>query len=442
MKKKISFGDEVFECSKCLNIVDEFDDICDICGREFLSERDYSNKENKHKAINYSIQELNGKEVFVTSLDNISKGIIEFILPLDSLVAMRVRSSINNSNAAYLEDDVPQKILIEYEDYILTQLEGKKYYISKELLNKNNSNKSSSNKVFIKPIKQLKVDNIFHYNENWIDLNYSLNYKNALKECISYIRPEMFFYDLYSTIIHFEFEIKSISIPSNYELLKIYEEASKEMLKEYCSIIIDKKNISEVDSSQSFRSKTYFVNYCRHIELLKSSTLYYANCSCKIKDTIDFKSTDWILTSQGSLFFQNLMIMGARMSHTRLLNELDNESIFGCEIIQSLDYKELIIYLTPNGMRNLTAIFKFPLEEKLEIFNVFLRQNNIQRVDDKSLNNEFNTELILVYQHLGYKHYTHSGNYLNNFMSDRINRKFLSSVLQQGQVNCKQILFP
>ena len=436
-----NFGEETFECSRCANEVNEFDDNCGVCGHVFNNKIDYSNKENKHRAISYTIGEFNGREVFITTLNNSKRGILKFIVKTDSQIAMRVKYFIHNNNSDFLENGLMQDSLIKYEEFIVMELQNEKYYINEKLFdNEENDDDFESKGTFLNNIKQEQIENIFVYGDDWIDLECSLEYKNALKECISYIRPEMFFSYLYRLIILYDFEKKSKEIPNNKELLSLFEEASKKILKESCYFLIDKYENPDEELILSFSWENYHINYSKQVDALKDSTLHFINYSKRIQEAIEVDENENPYTSQASLiFFQYIMFMGVRMAHTRIINELNNKSFLGCEIIKSYDYSELIIYLTPEGMRNLTKILKMTVEERLEIFNSFLNKNKIKKIDSETLKKTFNTSILLEYENNIYKHYLQYSDYLNDFMSERINRKHLSSIWAESQANYKQV---
>lgn len=439
MMRTNNFGEETFECSRCSNEVNEFDDNCDVCGHVFNNKIDYSNKENKHRAISYTIGEFNGREVFITTLNNPKRGILKFIVETDSQIAMRVKYFIHNNNSDFLENGLMQDSLIEYEDFIVMELQNEEYYIDEKLFDDDDDD-FESNGTFLNSIKQEQIENIFVYSDDWLDLECSLEYKNALKECISYIRPEMFFLYLYRLIILYDFEKKSKAIPNNKELLSLFEEASKKILKESCYFLIDKYDNPNEELILSFAWENYHINYSKQVDALRDSTLHFINYSKRIQEAIEVDENENPYNSQASLrFFQNIMFMGVRMAHTRITNELNNKSFLGCEIIKSYDYSELIIYLTPEGMRNLTDVLKMTVEERLGIFNSFLNDNKIKKIDSEALKKTFDTSILLEYENNIYKHYLQYSDYLNDFMSERINRKHLSSIWAESQANYKQV---
>ncbi|MCK8143333.1 hypothetical protein MW871_15690 [Flavobacterium sp. I-SCBP12n] len=440
MTRKETFDDETFECSRCSNVVDQFDENCDVCGHIFTNIIDFSNRENKHKAISYKIAELNGYEVLVSTLNNYDKGNIQFIVEADSQLALRIKYFVHNNKADFLENGLTQYKLIDYEDFILMELENEEYYIHKNLLNNKNMEYESKSS-FLKHIKQKRFENIFVYEDDWIDLEYTLDYKNLLKECISYIRPETFFYFFYSIITYYDFEKKLKTLPNNEQLLSLFKEGSKKILKESCYVVIEKYENPEDVLILSYPWENYHINYSKLVDPLKTATQHFINHSYRIYEVLGIdKNGDPYEAEESEIFFQNLMYMGIRMAHTRIVNELNNNSNFGCEIISSFNNSELIIYLTPEGFRNQTAILKMSVEEKLKMFNSFLNENKIKRIDTDILRKKLDTNILLEYEGKIYKHYFHFSEYSNDFMSNRINKKHLSSILQEGQANFKEVI--
>ena len=383
---------------------------------------------------------MNGYQVLVSTLNNYLKGDLQLIVDVESYLATRIKYFVYNNKVDFLENGLIEGKLIEYEDFILKELQDGEYYIHKSLLNNEDLKKASKNS-FLNHIKQEKIENIFIYEEDWIDLEYTLEQKNALKECISYIRPETFFYFFYSIIIYYDFENKSKEIPDNKELLILFQEGAKKILKECCYVVIEKYENPEDELILSFPWENYHTNYTKLVDPLRTSTLSFINHSYRIQEVLGIAKNDNPFDSeQSSFFFQNLMYMGIRMAHTRIVNELNNKSNFGCEIIKGFNYSELVIYLTPEGFRNQTKILKMSIEEKLKIFNSFLNENKIKRIDTDTLRKKFNTNILLEYDNKIYKHYFQFPSYSNDFMSARINKKHLSSILQEGQANFKEVI--
>lgn len=222
--------------------------------------------------------------------------------------------------------------------------------------------------------------------------------------------------------------------------MSLFEEASKKILKESCYFLMDKYENPNEELILSYAWENYHINYSKQVDILRDSTLHFINYSKRIQEAIEIDENENSYASQTSLrFFQNIMFMGVRMAHTRIINELNNKSFLGCEIIKSYDYSELIIYLTPEGMRNLTEVLKMTVEERFEIFNFFLNNNKIKKIDSETLRKTFNTSILLEYENNIYKHYLQYSDYLNDFMSQRINRKHLSSIWVESQANYKQI---
>lgn len=135
----------------------------------------------------------------------------------DSQIAMRVKYFIHNNNFDFLENGLMQDILINYDKFIVMELQNEEYYIEEKLFD-NCDDGFESNGTFLNNIKQEQIENIFVYSDDWVDLQYSLEYKSALKECISYIRPEMFFLNLYRVIILYDFKknLKKYQVIQNY----------------------------------------------------------------------------------------------------------------------------------------------------------------------------------------------------------------------------------
>lgn len=427
-----NFGEEIYECSKCTNIVNEYDDECDVCGHVFNNTIDYSNKENKHQALHFTEGQFNGKEIMIATINNHVRGVIKFIVKRDSQIAYRVRFFILNNKNGFLEDELMDDKLINYENFLVVKIQNENYHVCKKLLEK----KKNDSKL-IKKINQKHHNNIYIFSEEWIDLNFSLEYKNALKECISYIRPEMYFYYLYRVIILYGFEKKSLAIPDSKRLLKIYEEASRRIMRDSCYFLLDKKEVGD-EEYLSFAWENYFINYSKEVDLLRDSTLQFINSSKSIRQIIGIKENS-IISEETETFFKYMMFLGLRIAYTRLKNESKSESYLGCEIIKTVNSSELFVYLTPKALRELTELLKAKGQQRLDIFNNFILNNNIERINSDTLRELLNTSIILKHESNLYMHYLQSPNHLNDYISQRINGKHISLIFGQCQANYKLV---
>jgi RNA polymerase subunit RPABC4/transcription elongation factor Spt4 len=135
MIKKNIFGYESFECSKCGFHVDEFDEFCNDCGHEFINNNIGSSlNSEKHKAIDYTEGRFNNYNVLYITLENPLKGLLNFIVPETSQIALRTKYYVFNGDSNFLEDGLYQEKLIEMEIFENMVLQNKRYFVDKKLL--------------------------------------------------------------------------------------------------------------------------------------------------------------------------------------------------------------------------------------------------------------------------------------------------------------------
>lgn len=135
MIKKTHFGYESYECSKCGTEVDQFDDYCQICGRQFQSNYiEAGATHNKFKALDYSDGDFNNKQIVIATLNNSIIGTKKFIVSSDSQIAKRVKYFVINGNSNFLEDGLMQDRLVDMEKFVKLRLNGDDYFVDTILL--------------------------------------------------------------------------------------------------------------------------------------------------------------------------------------------------------------------------------------------------------------------------------------------------------------------
>lgn len=288
--------------------------------------------------------------------------------------------------------------------------------------------KKTSNDQFVKIIDFIKLDKIYIYDSNWIDIDRQMFYKANLERCFNYIRPDMYFNYLFYLIIKYDYQDKNKAIPDNDTLLKIFKEISTKILKDKCNI-----SLTEL-AKLSFPWEIHHINFSKEMEDLKDSTLDYINFSSEIKKEIGIENSENPYFSDKSiLFFKDVIIMGLRLSYTRIVNEINNKSFIGTEIVSN----ELKFYITPNGLKNLSRISQLNRSDRNEIFFKYLNQDKEINTQDFKLINQL--PLIIEYKNRFYYSYKINGDFLNNFMNKRINRGPSGSLWFESQVNLREL---
>lgn len=306
-------------------------------------------------------------------------------------------------------------------------------------------------------IKKEKKGNIFIYEQDWIQLDCSEQYKNVLYRCIRYIRPEMYFNLIYRIIIEYDYEVFGKEIDDNYVIFEQFKRVSKKILKDYCHILLPKEevdkpqnssfnysvnkilkdyfNISltkdktkEQEDSSSFVWKNHYFLYSKQVDVLLRSTCSFINNLEDVQNVLGInKHENPFFSNKSNLFFQNLMYIGYLVALSRIKDEINNKSYLGAEIINYNNETDLVIYLTPEGMSNKSKMRHFTKEETLSWLNIFLENNNMKRIKSESVEIEIDGDSFV--------HYRLYPGYINDYMSNRINRPHISSILKETQAN-------
>lgn len=308
------------------------------------------------------------------------------------------------------------------------------YYNYDDVLQSNKSlDKNTSELTNIDYVKTIKSTRkgFFVYENNWVDIDCSNEYSHALQECIEYIRPEMYFNYLYRLFIKYDFENNNLDVPNENLLLKYYKEASSRIMEEIDLTILDNNVLS-------FDWDIHHVNYLKEINSLKDSTFHFISFNEQVQRAIGIHTNENpYLSYKSESFFQNVMFLGLRMAYSRILNEINNKSFIGAELIKSNGSTLIKIYLTPYGMQQLSSLND---NEKLSAYNNFLIENNIERIASQTLLQKYNSKVLLQYNNKLFSHLTILDEYLNDFMDARINKKHLISLFTEGQVIYQEVI--
>ncbi len=142
MIKRIKNGYEYFECSKCgeeYNIFDD-DEFCNVCGHYFQHFNTHNSfSKNKFIALGFSKGEMNNKPIMLATLKNAVIGMRKFAIPQGEQLSNRIEYFVINGNKGYLEDGLMQDKLVFLEDFIELNIktdEGvESVLVHKEILN-------------------------------------------------------------------------------------------------------------------------------------------------------------------------------------------------------------------------------------------------------------------------------------------------------------------
>ena len=99
-----------FECSKCRQEVnpDNDSEYCQNCGHDFNPLLLNNSNPEKHIAVDYREATFNGKDVVLAEIfkDGVLKN---FMVPVDSQIAYRVKYCVENELQFYMEDGLMSK---------------------------------------------------------------------------------------------------------------------------------------------------------------------------------------------------------------------------------------------------------------------------------------------------------------------------------------------
>jgi hypothetical protein len=290
--------------------------------------------------------------------------------------------------------------------------------------------KKIRNDQFVNIIDFIKLDKIYIYDSNWIDIDRQMFYKANLERCFNYIRPDMYFNYLFYLIVKYDFQDKNKAIPENDTLLNIFKEISTKILRDKCNL-----SLSE-SAKLSFPWEIHHINFSKEMEDLKDSTLEYINFSSEIKKEIGINNGENPYFSDKSiLFFKDLIIMGLKLSYTRIMNEINNKSFIGAEVVSN----ELKFYITPTGFKNLSRVNQLNRDDRSEIFFKYLNQDQNKKINTQDFNLINQLPLIIKYKDKFYYSYKIEGDFLNNFMSKRINNAWSGGLWFESQINLKEL---
>lgn len=287
----------------------------------------------------------------------------------------------------------------------------------------------------IPEIPKLFRSGVYVYDYNWIDMiDTSNEYKIQIKKCIEFCQPDMYFNYLYRFIIRYDFNEHGIAFPDKNQVNKSYLEAALKILKERCSVIL-----SEEETEYSFEWKTPHRNYSKEMESYKTTVFNYINYHPDIYPIIGINKNENPYLSNGSaFFFQNVMFVSFLIAYNRIQSEIDNNEFFGLEIVPYSDRDILNIYLTPNGMYNLDFIYSWDKNQLILYFNTFIKKLGFNRITEQDQLSKFGTSILFEKDGKSFYHSKFpSYDYSNTFITKKLDRPHLSSIILESQASYK-----
>ena len=284
------------------------------------------------------------------------------------------------------------------------------------------------------PIINTSREDIYYYSDNWINLNFPPEYLEQLKICIEFCRPDMYFNYLFRLIVKFDFENLNKEVSDLAEIFKCYKKIAFKFLEEDCYIFPQES--SQHFISETIHWNTHHLNYKKEISFYKSAILDYINFHAETYPILNIKSKENPYFNDNSIkFFQNTMFIGFQIALKRIEDDLFSKRFFGSEIVSYGKNINLIIYLTPFGMTNLSSIFSLSKEEKLNMVYNYLKCIGFTIILDESKLQSLTTTILLEKNGFFFYHKKPYPDFTNSFMIDKLRMPFLRSILLQSQAN-------
>lgn len=277
---------------------------------------------------------------------------------------------------------------------------------------------------------------IFVYSPNWLNLEVSEEYKQELKKCVKYCRPDMYFHYLFRFILRYDFEELGRPLKNTYELFSIYQKIAQKILYDQCYIMFSE---SEVESPVEWRIPHR--NFAKVTEAYKSTVLDYINYNKTAYEPLGLKPDANPYFSEGCLqFFQNLMFVGFLIANSRINDELTSDNYFGADVMNFKEEDSLTVYLTPYGMINNNLLTAMSTEEIIALYNQYLLHIGFEPIRDKEKISELNTAIILMNKTKSFYHKaTQFHECAHDYVIKRINKPHISSLKFETQVSYTEL---
>lgn len=288
---------------------------------------------------------------------------------------------------------------------------------------------------YIPEIFKIQKDGINYYDTNWLNIEADTNYKDALMDCMSYCKPDMYFNLLYRFIIKFSFEDQSKPIPNAERLERLYIGAALRILKEQCSL-----SLTGDDGNYSLEWTTHLEKFSNHLDGYLKTILYYIIEKSKIQEALNLKESDNPMQHENSIIFaQNVMASSFFIAYNRIHSEKESQDFLGAEIIPFGDREILNIYLTSYGMANLPQMESWDKDLIFSYFNGFVKKLGFNRIDDKERLEELNTSVLLEKDNKIYYHFRPPNyDYTTEFLMKKLKKHYINSIKLETQVSFEQ----
>jgi len=287
-------------------------------------------------------------------------------------------------------------------------------------------------------VTKKQTNGAFLLENDWINIDKSVEYKKILYKYTPVYRIESFFCNLFSYILKKDY---SSDFFRKYRegLLFRFQMVSEKILFDEASILFNESFIKENNFDIKFEWDERYQLYGKHFKYIIDDILSLVNYDKenKIKKFIEIDENENPFFSQNANFFvQQLAIIGYSLATNRILDNFDNDNYFGLEIMDYNENSDLIIHLTPLGMMEcLDRFTKLNPEQRKVEFEKQLNKIGVQIIDNKGLKSLLQTSVILAFNNDVFKHYKTNEISASQSLSGRTNREHISSVVVETQSN-------
>ncbi len=283
-------------------------------------------------------------------------------------------------------------------------------------------------------------DVYYFFDKSSIKINLSEEYKHQLLKQIKALRIESYFNYIIRLIYQEDYKKKGLKVEVS-ELFELYNETVSKILKDNARIILDSSINPYEELYTSFGWEAHHSNYGKELELIIDTILNVINYDKEIKRVLGLSENENPYNSmKAHQFVQALITIGYSQATQRIKDEIDNDNYLGIEFIKDKEDEELLIYLTPKGMVEVSELFNnIDEKDREQYFTKLLNYIGIQKIKNNHLENLCKTSDILVFNNKIYCHYKQINLSYNNFFNKRINKQHMYSIILETQSNYKLV---
>lgn len=291
-------------------------------------------------------------------------------------------------------------------------------------------------------IRKKKINQIHTFEDDWINLDLSKEYKEILFHYIPIYRVESYFYNLFSYILKNDYS-KDIFRTNREGLLYKFQTTCEKILYEEANIIFDEELLKNDLFLVNFEWDDRFKLYSKHFKYIVDDILSLINYDTenKIKKAIGVDINENPYNSANAqMFAQHFAILGYSIATNRIIDNLDNDNYFGLELMNYNDKTDLIIHTTPLGMFEMSQIFdNITPEQRVSVFENYIKEIGLQIIDSPNLFKTLETPILIYLDNKIFKHYKNNELSASISLRGRTNNHYIKSVVAESQANFMKI---